>query len=83
MFNSLTSIPKDKWMHFGVSACISLSARCLLSIVLPYWYAVLFAIALTAWMGTVKEIIDKISGKGTPDINDFWADVIGALAGAL
>jgi hypothetical protein len=61
---------RDKKLHMIVGFIISLSA-----IFIPAMWA-LFAVIV---IGAFKEIYDKLSGKGTPEVLDFVATVAGGL----
>ena len=66
------NIPQDKKKHFvagfAIAAVVSLFAG----------YIVGLLVAILAAAG--KEIYDKVSGKGTPELLDFVATVAGAIA---
>lgn len=69
------SIDKDKLLHIVISAIIMV----LFGLILPTWVAALATICV----GIGKEIYDKISGKGHPDLMDIICDCIGILIGIL
>lgn len=75
IINQLNNIDKDKWEHYAVALTIT----CLLRVLLPWWVAGLIVLAVSI----VKEIYDKVSGKGTPDWYDLLADVIGISVGLI
>ena len=65
MFNQ---IPTDKALHF-------FSGGMLAGLLMPFgfewaWFAVVIA-------GVGKEIYDKVSGKGNPEIADAFATIVG------
>ena len=68
-------IGMDGMMHI----CISALSCALLKLVIPCWVAVLVVLII----GIVKEIYDKVSRRGTPEIKDVICDVIGIIIGAL
>lgn len=65
-------IPQDKKQHFlawfAITAITSLF----------FGYIVGVVVAILAAAG--KEIYDKVTGKGTPELLDFVATVVGAVA---
>lgn len=69
------SIEKDKLLHIVVSAII----MTVLGLILPTMVAAL----ATLCVGISKEIYDKISGKGHPELMDIICDCIGILIGIL
>ena len=67
---------QDKAKHILVSAALSV-------LFFPF-LGFLGAIGASVIIGAAKEVLwDKLLGKGTPDINDFYADIAGALGGAF
>ena len=71
----LNRLNKDKLLHIVVSATIMV----VLNLILPTWAAVLTTLVI----GISKEIYDKLSGKGHPDLMDIICDCIGILIGVL
>lgn len=69
------SIEKDKLLHIVISAIIMVT----FGLILPTWVAAL----ATLCVGISKEIYDKISGKGHPELMDIIYDCIGILIGIL
>ena len=70
------NIPYDKLLHFAV--CVILST-------LMRWCGIEWYITLPVVIsiGIIKEIYDKVSGKGTPENKDLLADKAGAVIGAF
>jgi len=64
-------MPIDKQYHFIAGMLIYLIAQ---SFMPPVW-ALIPVIAI----GTAKEVIDYVTKKGTPDINDLLYTIYGAL----
>jgi hypothetical protein len=69
------NIEKDKLLHIVISAIIMV----LLGLILPTWAAAL----TTLCVGIGKEIYDKVSGKGCPELMDIVYNCIGILIGIL
>lgn len=68
-------IPQDKANHFIYGLVIFL--------LVGLSFGAIPGLAAAALIGMVKEIYDKVSGKGTPDVYDFVATVVGGVAGFL
>ena len=64
-------IPIDKQNHFIAGTIIYTIA----SLFMPTFWAILPVILI----GTVKEVYDYISKKGTPEINDLLYSIYGAI----
>lgn len=80
----ISKLQKDKWMHFGVSTVLAAAIKLFASIFIPsYLYLFSIAFLVTVVIGAMKEIYDKRTGKGSPELSDFVADVLGAIVGAL
>lgn len=73
--NIINRIGIDKILH--VLVCLVLMLE--LQRFLPVWLA--FAVVMT--IGVVKEVYDKVTGKGTPDWKDIVADCIGIILGLI
>ena len=70
------SVPKDKVMHFCAGLALSMLAGLLYT---PFW-----GLATAAVVGALKEIIwDWLLKKGTPELLDFAATVLGGALGAV
>lgn len=65
---------KDKFLHAVLSMIL---------VVMLAKIDVGAAIVITAMIGLIKEAIDGLSGKGTPDVKDLYADAIGIFIGAM
>lgn len=65
-------IPQDKKQHFLAGFAIT----AITSIFFGYIVGVVVAILASAG----KEIYDKVTGKGTPELLDFVATVVGSVA---
>ena len=68
---NLPQLPQDKANHFIYGAVICL----ILSFAIPAFYAMLVAVCV----GIAKEIYDKVSQKGTPDLMDALVTALGAI----
>lgn len=66
----MNTIGKDKAKHIAVSFLLCL---------LFGYYNTLFGVIFTFAIGIGKEVWDKESGKGTPDVYDILANFIGIL----
>lgn len=64
-------IPIDKQYHFIAGFCIYLITQLFMSPII--------AMIPVITIGTLKELYDYTSGKGTPDINDLLYTIYGAL----
>ena len=64
----------DKWLHLAAGFCIA----SLVGVFTPLGG---FCIAL--FVGALKEIYDRISGKGTPELWDFVFTALGAFLGLI
>jgi hypothetical protein len=64
-------MPIDKQYHFIAGFLIYLIAQLFVSN--------LWAMVVVIAIGTLKEVYDYVSGKGTPDINDLLYTIYGAL----
>jgi len=64
-------MPIDKQYHFIAGMLIYLIAQSFM----PIGWALIPVIAI----GTAKEVIDYVTNKGTPDINDLLYTIYGAL----
>jgi len=64
-------MPIDKQYHFIAGLCIYTIAQLFMP---PIW-ALLPVVAI----GTAKEVWDYVSMEGTPDINDLFYTIYGAL----
>lgn len=65
----------DGMKHIILSAILTVVAKWLL----PVWVAV----ALVLLIGIIKEIYDRVSGKGCAEWKDIICDIIGILIGIL
>jgi hypothetical protein len=64
-------MPIDKQYHFIAGMLIYIIAQLFLPVV--------WALLPVAIIGTLKEVYDYTSGKGTPDVNDLLFTMYGAL----
>lgn len=86
LFNLLTSREfwkRDKQLHFVASAVLSAVGM----VFLLFWDSTLASsfwagIGLSLTVGIIAEAIDKVND-GVEDINDVYADLLGAIAGSL
>lgn len=60
---------RDKQQHIIISFYMTL----ILMLFIPMW----LAITLTFLVGVSKEVYDKVSGKGSPELLDIVANTIG------
>jgi hypothetical protein len=67
----LPQIPQDKANHFVYGSIICFLASLL--------FTPLVSLCITIIIGILKEVYDKISKKGNPEILDVIATTIGAL----
>ena len=63
----------DKKLHFAMGLCIAL----LLGLFNP-----LLGFAVAVGAGALKEIVDQLGGKGTPEFMDFVFTALGGAVGA-
>ena len=59
----------DKLLHFFAGSYVALLAM--------EWVQWAFALAIVATVALVKEIYDKVTKSGTPEVLDFFATLIG------
>ena len=72
----LTSVGTDKYIH--VIACALIVG------ILGHILNIILAVLITFFVAISKELIyDKLLKKGTADIKDIFADIIGILIGIL
>lgn len=70
------AIPTDKLLHFLASALMVL---CLNTFFDPAWSA-----GIAIGVGVAKEVIwDKLLKKGSPELEDLFADLLGVVFGSL
>lgn len=74
-FNIFEKIGFDGAKHIILSSIIAL----VLSYIFP-WYVVA---SITICIGIVKELYDKFSKKGYPEIKDVLCDIVGIIIGIL
>lgn len=67
----LPLIPVDKANHFIYG--------CLIYFIAQIWLVPVYALSVVILIGVLKELYDKISGKGTPDIMDSIWTILGAI----
>lgn len=71
----LSNIPYDKALH-ALGGCILFAIG-------HYFVSWQAGIILATTIGAAKEIYDKVSGKGTPDVMDLVATMAGGCLGFL
>lgn len=71
----ISKIGIDKFMHICVSMIMMLELRRFL----PNWQAALIVL----FVGVLKEVYDKVSGKGTAEWKDIAADCVGIIFGCV
>jgi hypothetical protein len=75
-------IPQDKANHIVYGTLIALAALVSTTYAtLPH--PVLWALGASFGVGALKEVRDRLSGKGTPDFSDFAATGLGGLLIAI
>lgn len=62
----------DKQAHFWAGATIG-------SVAFVFTNSVAVSLLIVVAAGLLKEVYDKVSGKGTPEALDFFATVLGGL----
>lgn len=70
--NAVMKIPQDKKKHFVAGFAIT----AIVSLFFGYIIGVIVAVIAAAG----KELYDKVTGTGTPELLDFVATVLGAVA---
>ena len=75
------NIPQDKMLHFSACYIVSSTSTTLLSYKYPKKKAMWIGIGLGVGVGVAKEIYDIKCGHS--DMNDIYADILGATAGAM
>lgn len=68
-------IPEDKQKHFIAGFTISVFA----SLFVGYLLGFLFAL----FIGAGKEVYDRVTGKGTPELKDFLFTAFGAIVSVV
>ena len=68
-------VPSDKLLHFICSALIMAMCSIFLNPMLSSF--------ITIAIGLLKELYDKLSGRGCAELVDLWADIIGIAIGWL
>ena len=71
----IRAVGTDGLLHCIISALLT----ALIGIFTPWWCSVIIVLLL----GIAKEIYDKLSGKGNPDVKDMYCDIIGIIIGTL
>ncbi len=81
---------KDKYRHFFAGYLVGASASGVYSLYIrdkdvkhPVLKSILVGIGSSLVVGMGKELYDKVSGKGTPDLNDAWATGLGGIGGSV
>lgn len=80
----IDKIGKDKLLHFAVSAIGAAFLKTMLIVCecgAPDCYIVSAAMMLA--YGVAKEVYDKLSGKGSFEWADLFADILGIFVGIL
>ena len=62
----------DKQAHFWAGATIG-------SVAFTFTTSVTVSLLIVVAAGLLKEVYDKVSGKGTPEALDFFATVLGGV----
>lgn len=75
MNNLFNLIGSDGMKHIILSAILTVVAKWLLPVCV--------AVALVFLIGIIKEVYDKISGKGCAERKDIICDIIGIVIGVL
>ena len=73
----------DKWRHFYVGIGMGVVLQLFFDFLLPSnkGLAIGLAVLITAVVSYGFELFSKITGKGTYDMGDAWAGLIGGLLG--
>lgn len=71
----MPQLPQDKANHLIYGLLIFLA--------FGYALGALIGVAAACFAGVFKEVYDKVSGKGTPDVYDFVATAAGGFLGFL
>ena len=76
-------IEPDKWRHFYVGIGMGVVLQLFFDFLLPSnkGLAIGLAVLITAVVSYGFELFSKITGKGTYDMGDAWAGLIGGLLG--
>lgn len=77
----IRSVKADKWLHLLCGLGVAQVAFALLSLALPWWGAALSALAMSAVVGGIKELVDV--KWGVPSWKDFSWTCAGGLIGVL
>lgn len=77
----IRGIKADKWLHLLCGLGVAQVAFALLSLALPCWGAALSALAMSAVVGGIKEMIDI--KYGVPSWKDFAWTCAGSFIGVL
>jgi hypothetical protein len=77
----IRSVKADKWLHLLCGLGVAQVAFALLSLALPWWGAALSALAMSAVVGGIKELVDV--KWGVPSWKDFAWTCAGGLIGVL
>lgn len=80
---AVNKVGKDKFLHFVVGYL----AFCILTVIFSFITPTIVAVSL-AYLGVLaaasgKEIYDRVSGTGTPEIWDFLATMLGAVPASI
>ena len=73
--NAVMKIPQDKKKHFVAVFAIT----AIVSLFFGYIIGVIVAVIAAAG----KELYDKVTGTGTPEVLDFVATIVGAAAAVI
>lgn len=73
--NAVMNIPQDKKKHFVAGFAIT----AIVSLFFGYIIGVIVAVIAAAG----KELYDKVTGMGTPEVLDFVATIVGAAAAVI
>lgn len=69
-------IGTDGLLHFSISLALS---NILCALGLPPWFVFSVVVAL----GVLKEVYDKVTGKGCAEWKDLVCDIVGTILGIL
>lgn len=64
----------DKWLHLAAGFTI-------VALIAPF--SILWAVVAAAVIGVGKELYDQISGKGTPELLDIAAVLVGVILAVI
>jgi len=73
-------IGRDKWKHFAAGFLVSFLTVVIASIFTTNILILALGVGTSTVVGIAKEVYDKVSKKGTPDIMDAVFTTLGGIA---